>query len=119
MMRNNHRLILTGLLRRTQRCCAVIAAAIVSSAAGAEEFIERADVVRVEPILSEVGGRRCNAPIPKSDDLMTLLRWDLCEDPAAREATAYRVFYRWDDRTYSRVMNRQPGPTVPIRVRFQ
>ena len=87
------------------------------------EFVEQADVVRIEPVASDPIERRCTDAKPataaSSSGLVDMLRWDLCRDVIQPEPSGYRVYYRWDDRTYSRVMPKRPGPTVPILVRFE
>ena len=84
----------------------------------AVEFVERAEVIRVEPIGGAPVSKRCVAPKPRTTDLVSLLRWDLCTEPVESRPSAYRVYYRWDGRTYDRVMKREPGPTVPIKIRL-
>lgn len=64
----------------------------------------------------------CQPPRPGAGaGLAALLAWDLRVDcPAAAAPVAgYRVYYRWDGRTYSQVMRERPGATVPLRVRLQ
>ncbi|MBK81612.1 MAG: hypothetical protein CMQ43_11965 [Gammaproteobacteria bacterium] len=84
------------------------------AAAGAGEIRAEAQVVDVVP----VAGGDCQPPKPPAGTgLADLLAWDLrlgCEAPAA-----FRVFYRWDGRTFSRVMAERPGATVPVRVRVR
>ena len=62
-------------------------------------------------------GEPCAISAEHGTGLADLLAWDLrlgCEAPAA-----FRVFYRWDGRTFSRVMAERPGATVPVRVRVR
>lgn len=62
----------------------------------------------------------CQPPRPRDNaGLAELLAWDLrLTCPRASPAAGYRVFYRWDGRTYSMVMQDPPGATVPLRVRI-
>lgn len=101
----------------------VVAAAIIGAAAPAPaaEILVQAQVVDVVAVdggtLRPVGD--CRRPRPAADaGLVDLLGWDLrvgCPAPP----NAYRVYYRWDGRTYSRVTAEPPGDTVPLRVRIR
>lgn len=85
-----------------------------AAAAGAGEIRAEAEVVDVVPVTT--GGCQPVRPVAGAG-LADLLAWDLrldCEAPAA-----FRVFYRWDDRTFSRVMAERPGRTVPVRVKVR
>lgn len=87
---------------------------VAAAAAGAGEIRAEAEVVDVVPVTT--GDCQPARPVAGAG-LADLLAWDLrldCEAPAA-----FRVFYRWDGRTFSRVMAERPGPTVPVRVRVR
>lgn len=94
--------------------------------ARAAEMLVEGEVVQVVP-LDGAGGVShppCQPPRPAGDPgLIELLEWDLrarCPATAAAQQTAgYQVYYRWDGRTYSRIMDRPPGDTVTLRVRLQ
>lgn len=107
--------------RRVSRCPGVRAAVLALGLAGTAavaastgEIRAQAEVVDVVPVRTG----DCQPPRPDADaGLADLLAWDLrlgCEAPAA-----FRVFYRWDGRTFSRVMAERPGPTVPVRVQVR
>lgn len=85
------------------------------------EMRAMAPVVDVVPI-GEAGAtsQDCQPARPSGLDLGALLAWDLRLDcpAAARRQASYRVFYRWDGRTYSQVMDRHPGASVPVHVRL-
>lgn len=87
--------------------------------ATAAELRGEARVVDVVPLSGGATERDCHPPRPHGGGLTELLAWDLRLDcaAAAPAVTGYRVFYRWDGHTYSRVMSRHPGATVPVRVR--
>jgi hypothetical protein len=87
--------------------------------ATAAELRGEARVVDVVALSGGAVERDCHPPKPRGGALTELLAWDLRVDCAAGAAavTGYRVFYRWDGHTYSRVMSRHPGVTVPVRVR--
>jgi len=96
-----------------------LVACLGAAAAAAAELRGEAPVVDVVPLSGSAGGRDCHPPRPQDGGLAELLAWDLRLDctGAAPPVTGYRVFYRWDGHTYSRVMARPPGATVPVRVR--
>jgi hypothetical protein len=106
----------TSARSRASRLGVVAAVLFLSLAgpAGAGEIRADAEVVDVVP----VAGGECQPAKPAGDaGLADLLAWDLrlhCE-----AATAFRVYYRWDGRTFSRVMSERPGSTVPVRVRIR
>lgn len=87
------------------------------------------DVVPIdEPQWSVSGGAACEPRPPESRaDLTALLAWDLrtqCNGrragrPAGTDAVSgYRVYYRWDGRTYQHVVRQPPaGDTISLRVR--
>jgi hypothetical protein len=70
-------------------------------------------------------GPDCHLPKPaRGADLIALLEWDLrvncTANPGAPPAVSgYRVYYRWDGRTFSRVMREPPGDTISLRVRLE
>ncbi|MEQ8858021.1 MAG: hypothetical protein RIC56_05190 [Pseudomonadales bacterium] len=104
------------------RCIWLAGAAILvlAGTAPGAELRARAPVVDVVPLGAPSSIPACEPPRPSGIDLAALLAWDLrldCPAPAA-VATGYRVFYRWDGRTYSRVMAEHPGDSVPVRVRL-
>ncbi|HEX7036299.1 MAG TPA: hypothetical protein VF210_11020 [Pseudomonadales bacterium] len=89
--------------------------------AAAAEMLVQGEVIDVVPVAA--GGRAvandCHPPRPRPEDgLVALLGWDLRASCRAA-ANAYRVYYRWDGRTYSRLMPEPPGDTVPLRVRVE
>ena len=100
-------------------CCFTTCA---SSFAG--ELQVRAPVTRVEPMLAE--GTRIEHCAPRPDTragLSAMLRWDLglsceVEHLPSTEVTGYRVFYQWDERTYSQIMQRDPGSSITLEVRL-
>ena len=97
---------------------------LTSSLAVAEERVVRGEVVKVVPITETVTSRQtpttCSYPKPTANSsLSALLAWDLLDDCNAVPitdivTTGYRVFYKWDDRTYSRTMAERPGETIPL-----
>jgi len=106
-----------GLVRST---CLVAAFLLYAGAlpAAAGELRGEATVVDVVPLTGGTA-RDCQPPRPHGGGLTELLAWDLRVDCSAAgpAVTGYRVFYRWDGHTYSRVMAQPPGATVPVRVR--
>ncbi len=98
----------------------VCSLALLPSVGHGAELRGLASVVDVVPLGGAADGGDCAPPRPSGLDLAALLAWDLrldCPDPAPPVA-GYRVFYRWDGRTYSLVMDRHPGATLPVRVRL-
>jgi len=96
----------------------VCLAACLNAHAG--ELRVEAPVVNIEPI---AGPERLveNCPEKPEAGLTATLRWDLgvsCSTTriASEQVSGYRVFYRWDNRVYSQVMDHNPGATVPLRV---
>ncbi len=89
---------------------------------GAGELRVQAPVVDVETIsAAPVRVEQCDDRPPNAS-LAELLAWDLglrcrTELVSSGTVTGYRVFYRWDDRVYSRVMTARPGDTIPLRIR--
>lgn len=106
---------------RVPTCLAAGLLSLALPALGAE-MRAMAPVVDVVPIGEAQGtGQDCRPPRPSGLDLAALLAWDLqldCPASARQPASAYRVFYRWDGRTYSQVMDRHPGASVPVHVRL-
>jgi hypothetical protein len=88
----------------------------------AAEMRAEAQVVDVVALGSDTAAQPdCQPPKPATDvGLPALLAWDLrVECPASPPSTSkYRVYYRWDGRTYSRDMHAPPGATIPLRVRL-
>lgn len=103
---------------------ALLGGALASAAALGAELLVEGQVLDVTPVTQP--GRQspgfCDAPKPgPSAGLVALLAWDLratCASAPAAEPEAYRVVYRWDGRTYSRIMRSPPGDTVRLRVRL-
>ena len=94
----------------------------------AAETVERVvwgDVVNVEPVVEArnvAPPPDCSNAGPASADLLALLAWDLRRDCVRRSSSrisGYRVEYRWDGRTYSRLMDAAPGKRVPLLVKFK
>ena len=105
------------------RLLMLVFAMLSTLTASADQFIGQAAVVDVVPLTRTVTdevARVCETPRPlASDGLSAMLKWDLCP-PAVltREVPdGYRVFYKWDNRVYDRVMARDPGESVAVRVR--
>lgn len=84
----------------------------------------QAPVVDVQPITEPAREvQRCDGKPDASRGLAATLAWDLglncrTERVESGRITGYRVFYRWDDRVYNRVMARSPGDTIPLSVRL-
>jgi hypothetical protein len=96
-------------------------------AAPAAEMIVQGEVIDVVPVAESTARPAapavdCHPAKPRHGaNLLELLEWDLrvrCPAPAGT-ASAYRVYYRWDGRTYSRIMREPPGETVSLRVRVR
>ena len=109
--------------RSGHRLGALLLAALATSA-GAAELEVFAPVVDVQPLGPALTAlEACPARPAASAGLTAMLAWDLgvsctIERRPAAGASGYRVFYRWDDRVYSRVMATAPGATVPLKVRL-
>jgi uncharacterized protein YcfJ len=99
---------------------------LISTGLHAAQFSAHGEVLKVIPI-KETTERRivdgsCASKRPEyDDDLVAILRWDLRADCVVRTQvtetiTAYKVFYKWDNRTYDVVMDRPPGKTIPVSV---
>lgn len=92
--------------------------------ASAGSLTVQAPVVDVQPVTEpdrEV--EHCDARPDRDRGLAATLAWDLgldcrTERVASGRITGYRVFYRWDDRVYSRVMASAPGDTVTLAIRL-
>ena len=59
---------------------------------------------------------------PASAGLSELLTWDLqphCRQSSQTRVTAYRVKYRWDGRSYTQVMKKDPGERVPLLLKLR
>ncbi|HEY5647357.1 MAG TPA: hypothetical protein VIS76_15510 [Pseudomonadales bacterium] len=93
------------------------------SPAFAGSLTVQAPVVDVQPVTApptEV--QRCDDKPDHGRGLAATLAWDMgfnctMERIESGRITGYRVFYRWDDRVYSRVMAQSPGATIPLSVR--
>ncbi len=97
-------------------------------AAGHAEVVERivwGDVVNVEPVVEQhnvAPSPDCPINRPETLELAELLAWDLRRDCLHRSTSkirGYRVDYRWDGRTYSRLMDESPGKRIPLLVKFK
>ena len=89
----------------------------------AAEMRVRAPVIEVEPLSAPAAEvEYCDARPAAGAGLAELMAWDLglnCRTEQLDSGiTGYRVFYRRDDRVYSRVMAYDPGPTIPLKVRL-
>ena len=93
---------------------------IAASLVQAGELRVSAPVVNVEPIASpDRVVETC--PAKPANGLGATLRWDLgisCSTHRvpSDEITGYRVFYRWDNRVYSQIMDRNPGASIALTV---
>ena len=93
---------------------------MISAQASAGELTIEAPVVNVETM---TGPDRIVQVCPEKPDngLAETLRWDLgasCTSKRipATEISGYRVFYRWDNRVYSQVMDSRPGKTIALSI---
>jgi hypothetical protein len=89
--------------------------------AWAGELLVQAPVLSVEP-LNAPAREELDCPPKPEGTLGTLLRWDLglsCERRlvTSGEIEGYRVVYRWDNRVHERVMDRDPGESVALRLK--
>jgi uncharacterized protein YcfJ len=107
-----------------KRICLLMAGGLfmlsMSAQAVAGEFQVDAPVVNVETL---TGPDRIVQVCPEkpAGGLAETLRWDLGVSCTSKripttEISGYRVFYRWDNRVYSHVMDRRPGATIPLTV---
>ena len=60
-------------------------------------------------------------PSKPAAGLGATLRWDLgiscsTQRVPSNEITGYRVFYRWDNRVYSQIMDSNPGASIALTV---
>ena len=103
------------------RVLAVTVFALVAMTATAGEFRVQAPVIQVE-VLPEPDREVEQCGAKPSSGLGATLAWDLgmhCEVQLvpSTQIRGYRVFYEWDNRTYSQVMAEYPGATIPLKVR--
>jgi len=115
-----------GLLWSFAALLMLAATPSASRTALAAEMVVQGEVVDVVPITgsARAGQVDCHPPKPAPGaGLVELLQWDLradcTADSARQDASGYRVYYRWDGRTYSQVMREPPGDTVSLRVRLE
>jgi hypothetical protein len=104
----------------------MLAAALAPAAVTAAEMVVQGEVVDVVPITDTARGGHddCHPPRPAPGArLVEFLQWDLrvsCDRNSGRlQISGYRVYYRWDGRTYSQVMRDPPGDTVSLRVQLE
>lgn len=94
----------------------------LGSSAVAAEIQVQAPVVNVEPIPGP--SRQIEECPPKpANGLAATLGWDLglsCTSRtlASDRIDAYRVFYRWDDRVHSQIMDSNPGSSVALTLKL-
>ncbi|MDZ7668166.1 MAG: hypothetical protein U5Q16_01660 [Gammaproteobacteria bacterium] len=125
-------MILPHDLKRGVLLLAVWSMAAVPLQIRAGEMQVQGRIIDVVPVGqthgSSSGALACQPQRPDSRaGLAALLAWDLrtqCSGrPAARPASedgvsGYRVYYRWDGRTYQHVVRQPPaGDTISLRVR--
>jgi len=118
-------------LQRGMGVLAVWSAAVAPVQVLAGEMQVQGRIIDVVPIgqpqAGPSGALACEPqrPDPRAD-LAALLAWDLrtnCHGRSARPAgvagvSGYRVYYRWDGRTYQHVVRQPPaGDTISLRVR--
>lgn len=113
--------------RKMKKRTALALGTVIAFLAGAEvsagELRVQAPVVEVEPISAPPTRIEHCDDKPMNGTLAQTLAWDLglnCREEVLKSGaiTGYRVFYRWDDRVYSRVMAAAPGATIPLKVRI-
>ena len=98
-------------------------ALLAAPASQANELQVRADVVEVVPVREPAMEiEHCEAG-PGDLDLAAVLAWDLGENCRTEVVespgvSGYQVFYRWDNRVYSQMMDTRPGSTIPLNVRL-
>ena len=101
---------------------AVLMTTVVPAFAGS--LTVQAPVVDVQPVTEPAREvQRCDARPDSSSGLAATIAWDMglnchTERVETGRVTGYRVFYRWDDRVYNRVMAQAPGSTIPLTVRL-
>lgn len=78
-----------------------------------------APVVNVERF--EIAASSVDQCVPARHTLARFLTADLCpHEPVEAEVEyRYRVTYRWDDRSYERVLEQAPGTTIPVRLELE
>ena len=93
----------------------IVVALLASQICRAEERIVHANVVEVVPITRTSDGCASSKPAARTGaaGLVAILEWDL-QTQCRPAITRYRVYYTWDDRTYSTVSNKRPDATMPI-----
>ncbi len=105
-----------------------LAALLLLPVAGHADVVERivwGEVVNVEPVVEQrnvAPSPDCPVSRPETFDLAELLAWDLrreCLRHSTSRIRGYRVDYRWDGRTYSRLMDESPGKRIPLLVKFK
>ena len=96
---------------------------LATATARANELRVRAPVIEVVPVTEPAMEiEHCEAG-PDDGNLVAVLAWDLgenCRTEVVESATitGYKVFYRWDDRVYTQMMDTRPGNTVPLSIRL-
>ncbi len=97
-----------------------------ASQAKTEERVVWGEVTSVQPITEQLEfppPASCRAAKPANDaGLAALLAWDLQKHCIARRETktlGYRVSYRWDGRTYTQVMDEDPGRRIPLLLKIR
>ena len=117
---------IVGAISRSRLPWLLSTLALGASGALAAEMRVQGEVVEVVPITRSgavaAAENDCQPLKPLGGNLIALLEWDLrasCPSTAHQQISAYRVYYRWDGRTYSQVMREPPGDTVPLRVRIR
>ena len=105
-----------------------VCAALLLPLTGHADVVERivwGEVINVEPVIERrhvAPAPDCPAKRPDTPYLAELLAWDLRRDCLRRSASTvhgYRVDYRWDGRTYTRMMDESPGKRIPLLVKFK
>ena len=93
----------------------IVVALAVGQNCVAEERIVHANVVEVVPLTQASDGCGSSRPAvrPGAAGLAAILEWDL-QTQCRPAITRYRVYYTWDDRTYSTVSRKRPDATLPI-----
>lgn len=82
-----------------------------------------APVTRIDPVFVDQApiDERCNAPKPPaSAGLGALLAWELAPcNRNPQQISHYRVYYRWDGRTYSQTMPERPEHSIPLTLKIR
>ena len=97
---------------------------LVRKPVAADELQVRAPVINVEALkepATEI--EYCDGHPGEAAGLIDLLSWDLglgCERELVESTSisGYRVSYRWDDRVYSQILDRDPGSSIALKVRL-